>query len=129
MELRYQGIPVEIEFDPEESKQHIEEDFDVLTQVGIDNLIKEGFIPWLLNEQFKDRDVEKVFEGLRVYEILYHYGKIIAKYSPTGEENYFGQFEFDFESNDAYTADILEASAMQVYVLNGKIVKVDGLDI
>jgi len=92
-------------------------------------LIKEHFIPWLLNDQFKDRDPQKVFEGLRVFEIFYNYGKIIAKYSPTGEENYFSQFEFDFESSNEYTEDILEASAMKVYILNGKIVKVEGYDI
>ncbi len=129
MELTYKDVPIEIEFDMDQSKEHIDQDFRVLCEIGIDNLIKEHFIPWLLNEQFKDRDPQKVFEGLRVFEIFYNYGKIIAKYSPTGEENYFGQFEFDFESSNEYTEDILEASAMKVYILNGKIVKVEGYDI
>ena len=129
MELTYKDVPIEIEFDIEESQKHIEEDFNVLCEADIETLIKEHFIPWLLNEQFKDRDPQKVFEGLRVFEIFYNYGKIIAKYSPTGEENYFGQFEFDFESSNEYTEDILEASAMKVYILNGKIVKVEGYDI
>ena len=129
MEFTYKDVPIEIEFDIDQSKEHIEEDIRVLCDTGIDSLIKEHFIPWLLNDQFKDRDPQKVFEGLRVFEIFYNYGKIIAKYSPTGEENYFGQFEFDFESSNEYTEDILEASAMKVYILNGKIVKVEGYDI
>lgn len=129
MELTYKDVPIEIEFDIDQSKEHIDQDFRVLCDTGIDSLIKEHFIPWLLNDQFKDRDPQKVFEGLRVFEIFYNYGKIIAKYSPTGEENYFGQFEFDFESSNEYTEDILEASAMKVYILNGKIVKVEGYDI
>ncbi|MBP3870709.1 MAG: hypothetical protein J6E46_07010 [Faecalicoccus sp.] len=129
MELTYKDVPIEIEFDIEESQKHIEEDFNILCEADIETLIKEHFIPWLLNDQFKDRDPQKVFEGLRVFEIFYNYGKIIAKYSPTGEENYFSQFEFDFESSNEYTEDILEASAMKVYILNGKIVKVEGYDI
>lgn len=129
MEFTYKDVPIEIEFDIDQSKEHIDQDFRVLCDTGIDSLIKEHFIPWLLNDQFKDRDPQKVFEGLRVFEIFYNYGKIIAKYSPTGEENHFGQFEFDFESSNEYTKDILEASAMKVYILNGKIVKVEGYDI
>lgn len=129
MELTYKDVPIEIEFDIEESQKHIEEDFNVLCEADIETLIKEHFIPWLLNDQFKDRDIDKVYEGLHLEDIFYHYGKIIAKYSPTGEENYFGQFEFGFESSNEYTADILEVAAMQVYVLNGKIVKITGYDI
>lgn len=33
---------------------------------------------------------------MKVYEVSYHYGKLVANYSPTNEENYFGQFEFCF---------------------------------
>lgn len=33
---------------------------------------------------------------MKVYEVSYHYGKIVANYSPTNEENYFVQFEFCF---------------------------------
>ena len=47
----------------------------------------------------------------------------------TGEDAYFGQFEFDFESSGEYTADMLEASAMQVYIKDGEIIKVSGYDI
>ena len=45
------------------------------------------------------------------------------------EDAYFGQFEFDFESSGEYTADMLEASAMQVYIKDGEIIKVSGYDI
>jgi hypothetical protein len=66
---------------------------------------------------------------MKAYEVSYHYGKIVANYSPTNEENYFGQFEFCFESCNDYTKDIFEAVAMQIYVLNGSVVKVSGYDI
>ena len=66
---------------------------------------------------------------MRIYAIDYSYGQIAASYSPTGEDAFFGQFEFDFESSDAYTADMLEGTAMQVYVYEGKVVKVIGYEI
>ena len=128
-EISWQGIAVDMPFDVEVSEAHVEEDLGVLERYGIEQIIKERFIPWLKGEEFTDRDDEKIFEGLQLYEITYTYGRIIARYSPTGEENYFGQFEFSFESGSAYTADMLEAVAMQVYVLDGKIVKVDGYDV
>lgn len=127
--MKYKDIEVQITFEKEESKKHLEKDFNVLLEVGIDNLIKEQFIPWIVGTNFKDRDQNKIFEGLKLYEICYHYGRIIEKYSPIGEENYFGQFEFCFESGSEYTDDILESVAMEVYVLDGKVVKVGGYDI
>lgn len=127
--MKYKDIDILISFNEEESKAHIKSDYEVLNKVGIDNIIKEQFIPWLLGEQFKEKDVNKVFEGLKIYDISYQYGKIIADYSPTKEEDYFGQFEFSFESGSDYTNDIFEAVAMQVYVLNNSIVKVSGYDI
>lgn len=83
----------------------------------------------LKNEQFKDRDDNKIFEGLKVYNIMYNYGKICSELSPTKEEDFFGQFEFAFESCNDYTADMLESVVMQVYILNGKIVQVSGFDV
>ena len=66
---------------------------------------------------------------MKVYEVSYNYGKIVANYSPTNEENYFGQFEFCFYSCNNYTKDIFEAGTMQVYVLNESVVKASGYDI
>lgn len=127
--MKYKALDIIITFNADDSKKHIEQDFKILLENGIDNIIKEKFIPWLLGTSFPDKETDKVFDGLNLYEITYHYGKIIDKYSPTGEENYFGQFEFCFESGNEYTSDILEASAMQIYVLDNKIVKVSGYDI
>ena len=127
--MKYKELDISISFNEEESKKHIEKDYNIINEEGIDNIIKECFIPWLLGDQFKDKDIDKVFDGLKAYEVSYHYGRIVAKYSPTNEDNYFGQFEFCFKSCNDYTSDILEAVAMQIYVLNGSIVKVSGYDI
>ena len=127
--LKYRDIPVIITFDPEQSKTHIEEDYAVLNKKGIDQIILEKFVPWLKGDQYADRDDQKVFESISVYAAEYHFGRIIAKHSPTGDDAYFGQFEFDFESSGDYTADMMEACAMQVYVKDGAIVKVSGYDI
>ncbi len=127
--LKYRDIPVIITFDPEQSKTHIEEDYTVLNKEGIDQIILKKFVPWLKGDQYADRDDQKVFESISAYAVEYHFGRIIAKDSPTGEDAYFVQFEFDFESSDEYTADMLEACAMQVYVKDGEIVKVSGYDI
>lgn len=113
----------------EESKKHIVQDYEVLKQEGIENIIKKKFIPWLKGEEFLDRDDNEIFMGMEIYQISYIYSKIAAKYSPTGEENFFGQFEFSFVSSNDYTSDMLEAVAMEVYVYDGRIVKVRGYDI
>ena len=128
-ELSYKGNKVKILFDPEISELHVAEDFKALTDYGIDRLIKEKFIPWLQGNQFLDRDINLVFEGLKPYEVNYYYGKIIDKYSPTKETDFFGHFEICFESSSEYTSDMLVAVAMQIYVLKGQVVKVSGYDI
>ena len=127
--LKYMDIPVMITFDLEQGKAHIEEDFAVLNKEGIDQIILKKYVPWLKGEQYKDKDDLKVFENISAYAVEYHYGRIIAKYSPTGEDACFGQFEFDFESSGEYTADMMEVCAMQVYVKDGEIIKVSGYDI
>ena len=127
--LKYKDIPIIITFEPELSKEHIEEDFAVLNKEGIDQIILKKYVPWLKGDQYKDRDDLKIFDSISVYAAEYHYGRIIAKYSPTGEDAFFGQFEFDFESSGEYTADMMESCAMQVYVKDGEIVKVSGYDI
>ena len=113
--LKYRDIPIIITFDPEQSKAHIEDDYAVLNKEGIDQIILKKFVPWLKGDQYADRDDQKVFESISAYA--------------TGEDAYFGQFEFDFESSGEYTADMLEASAMQVYIKDGEIIKVSGYDI
>lgn len=127
--LTYQGTPIRIEPDEEESRKHIQEDFIVLAHAGIDEIIRKQFVPWLKGEYYPDKEDDKVFAGLRVYSVTYHYGRIIAKYSPTKEEGYFGQFEFSFVSGDEYTAEMLEAAAMEVFVLHGRVVGFNAYDI
>lgn len=124
----YDGVAVEVEED-EESLKYVDEDFACLQKEGIEKIIRERFIPWFKGEQFEDRDDQKIFEGLRVFSITYHYSRIIAKYSPTKKDGFFGQFEFDFESANDYTADMLEATAFEVYVKNGEVVGTDGFEI
>lgn len=127
--LEFRGIPVIVEFDLKAGIAHVREDFSVLEKEGIDKIILEKFVPWLKGDQFADRDDRTVFDQIALFSISYHYGRIIEKYSPTGKDDYFGQFEFDFESCGEYTEDMLEAAAMQVYVRDGAVVKVSGYDI
>lgn len=127
--ITYKDIEVIIDFDADESREYIREDFDALLNEGIELTIREKFVPWLKGEQFPDKEDGLVYDGLHLTDILYHHGRIIAKYSPTGEDDRFGQFEFMFDSCSEYTQDMLEAVAMQVYVKDGKIVKVSGYDV
>ena len=129
MSFSYNNIEIKIDFNRSESEAHLEADLKTVVDYGVDRLIRERYIPWLKNEQFSDKEDERIFEGLKMTGILYSYGRIIAKYSPTGADDFFGQFEFDFESCSEYTADMLEAAAMQVYVKDGEIVRVSGFDI
>lgn len=128
-DISYEGVQIEISFNIEESKEHLDEDYRVIEQEGIESIIRERFIPWLKGEQFADRDDDLLFKGMKLYYITYSYGRIIAKYSPTGEDAFFGQFEFSFESASEYTEDVFESVAMQIYVYNGKLVKVSGYDV
>ena len=128
-EFKYNDLNIKFLFNIEESKNHIVNDLNVINSVGIDNIIYEKFIPWLKGEQFKGKDDEQIKNGLSLYEIHYHYGKICKEYSPTGNEDYFGQFSFSFESGSEYTDDIFEVVEMQIYVYNDEIVKVIGYDI
>ena len=128
-DIQYHGITVKVETNVEESKKHLNHDFSVLKNRGIEKIIKKQFLPWLKGEDFKGKNDNKILEGLELYEINYYYGKIIEKYSPINKEAFFGQFEFCFNSSSEYTDDMLEAVAMQVYVYEGKIVKVSGYDI
>ena len=129
MTVTYQNIEIECPFDPKESEAHLEHDFHVLEEYGIDRLILERWIPWLKTEEFRDMDDRKIYEGLRLTSITYSFGRIIAKYSPTKQDDMFGQFEFDFESSNDYTADLLEACAMEVFVKGDEIVRVSGFEI
>ena len=128
-DAQYNGITVKIENNIEESEKHFNYDFSVLKNKGIEKIIKKEFLPWLKGKEFKYKNDNKILEGLKLYEITYYYGKIVEKYSPINKEAFFGQFEFCFNSSSEYTADMLEAVAMQVYVYEGKVVKVSGYDI
>ena len=127
--IRYKDMEIVIDFNGEESRAHIRDDFDVLLGAGIEKTIRERFVPWLKGDQYPDRDDALIFEGLHLTEITYHHGRIIAAYSPTGQDDRFGQFAFMFDSGSAYTEDMLEAVAMEVFVIDGKIVKVSGYDV
>ncbi|MCF0143087.1 MAG: hypothetical protein HUJ75_06895, partial [Parasporobacterium sp.] len=72
--------------------------------------------------EFKDRDRDKIYEGLKISHIRYNYGIICEKYSPTGADNYFGQFELHLNSCSDYTEDMLQQSAIEIFILDGKVV-------
>ena len=80
-------------------------------------------------DEFRDRDVELIFKGLKLYSIVYCYAMIDARYSHSNQQEMAGQFDFFFESGNEYTSDMMESVAMQIYVLHGHIVKVDGYEV
>lgn len=127
--VKYKDVEIEILDDTEDSKNHFYEDYNIILQEGIDKIIEERFIPWLKGDEFNDKDDAKILEGLKVYNVIYRYNKIIEKYSPIEKEGYFGVFEFHFESSTDYVSDILETVAMEIYIYDAKIVKVSGYDI
>lgn len=119
--LKYNDIEISIGSNSEESLEHIQKDYEALRNEGIEKLIKEHFIPWLKGEKFKDLDDDKIYDGLKITNITYHYQRIIGKYSPTNEDDFFGEFDFDFESSNDYTRDLLQASALVVLVNDEKV--------
>lgn len=119
--LKWNNIDILISSNNEESSKHIQNDYEVLESEGIEKLIKNNFIPWLKGDEFKNLDNDKIYNGLKLTNISYHYHKIISKYSPTEKDDFFGEFEFDFESNNNYTQDLLQASAFVVLVNDKKV--------
>ena len=108
--LKFRDIDITIDFNVDESKQHIENDYNIIEQYGLDQLVLKKFIPWLKGNDFLDKDDQEILNGLKLYEVTYTYSKIVAEYSPTKKDDYFGQFEFCFESGSDYTKDIFEAN-------------------
>lgn len=66
----YGEIPVEVEYNIDASMERLPYDFETLKKEGIDNIIKERFIPWLKTDEFRDRDGELIFKGLKLYSIV-----------------------------------------------------------
>ena len=60
--ISYKGIPIVITDNIEESKIHLEKDYAILNGVGIENIIREKFLPWFKIEEFKDRDDDRIIE-------------------------------------------------------------------
>ena len=127
--FKYNDIDILITTDIEISKKHISNDYLIIENTDMKQLMKDNFLPWLKGQDNVNMDDENILDGLKLYEISYHYDKIGSQYSPTGKEDYFGQFEFCFESGSEYTANLLEVAAMEVWVNDNKIVHVSGYDI
>ena len=127
--LKYKDIEIMIGSNKEESLKHIEEDFEVIKNAGIENMIKTNFIPWLKGDNFKDLNDEEIYNGLRLTDISYSYHRFVAKYSPTKQDDFFGEFEFDFESGNEYTENLLQASAFVALVNRGKVYFGNNFDI
>ena len=119
--LKYNNIEILIGANKEESLKHIKKDYKILINEGIEKLIKRYFISWLKGDEFKNLDDEKIYNSLRITNISYNYHRIIDKYSPTKKDDFFGEFEFDFESSGEYTENLLQASALVLLVNNDKI--------
>ena len=50
---------ITIIFDIEKSKKHIQNDYYVINNEGLDKIILEKFIPWLKGKDYLDRDNQK----------------------------------------------------------------------
>lgn len=119
--IKYNNIEILISSNKEESLKHVEADFKTLKKNNIEDLIKKNFIPWLKGENYTELDDDKIYDGLKLTNISYNYHNIIAKYSPTNKDDFFGEFEFDFISGNKYTKDLLQASAFVILVNNNTI--------
>ena len=110
-DIVYQGVNIWITDNIEESKLHVEEDYAKLTEIGIDKIVREMYLPWLKAEEFKDRDDDKILEGLKIDDITYEY------ISATGE----GRFDIFFISCSTDTYDMLESDCMELTLKDGDI--------
>ena len=129
-QINYKGILIEIDSNIDESKEHLYEDYSVLKKEGIEKIIKDQFIPWIKGDEFKDKNDNLIYEGLKIYRIDYYYDDvnfdvINVHHSDIQKSGKVGTFTFAFESGNEYTADMLESVAMEIYVYKGEIIKID----
>lgn len=127
--IKYNNIEIMISSNVEESLKHVKENFNLLKKEGIENLIKTNFIPWLKGNEFKELEDEKIYFGLKLTDISYSYKFICEKYSPTNKDDYFGDFEFTFESGNDYTKNLLQASMFVLLIKDDKIYFGNNFDI
>ncbi len=84
--------------------------------------LNDDFIKWLKPENYgANKDI--VSKGLKITEIIYDFSHIIAKYSPTGKDDYFGRFDFMIEPTNSEAKKVFDVSTMELYCKDGKIVK------
>lgn len=119
--LKYNDIEIIISANTEESLKHINNDYEILIQEGIEKFIKNKFIPWLKGIKFQDLDNDKIYNGLKLTYVSYSYDFICEKYSPTKKDDYFGKFKFTFESSNEYTKQLIESSEFELLINNNKI--------
>jgi hypothetical protein len=108
----------------EKDLENLDKDFSIMKS-NIDKLIDNKLIPWI--KPTKEFTFDKIKNDLKLYCISYSYNYIIAKYSPTKKDDYFGKFDFNFESKEGYT--YIQAVGMEVYIKDNKILKVICYDI
>ena len=128
-DLMYGGTAIDIDYNVEESKVHLYEDFAVLQNEGIENIIRNRYLPWFKGKEFSDKDDDLIIEGLKVYGIVYCYGPIDRKYTNTETDEKGGEFTFCFECGNDYVRGMMESVAMTVFVYDGKIAGVDGYEV
>lgn len=104
--------------------KYLDKDFPIMKS-NVNKLIDNELIPWI--KPTKELTFDKIKNDLKLYCISYSYNHIIAKYSPTQKDDYFGEFDFSFESKEGYS--YIQAVEMKVYIKNNEILKVSCYDI
>ena len=110
-----------------ENLTHISSDYNFLISINLEEIVKNKLIPWIIGD--KSLDVDKIYEGIKLDSINYSYSKIIEKYSPTKQTDYFGCFSVQFISDSEYTNKLLEVVEMQLYIKNNEIVDIKCYDV
>lgn len=112
-----------------DSKKHIYDDYMILENIGIENIIRDKFISSLMRKEFKEIDDNQFLIGLKIDSINYEYYRINYLFSPTKKTEFFGVFVFKYVSISDYTKDMLESVSMSIFVNNSNIVDVTKYDI
>ena len=102
-QIEYGGIAIKIDYNIEESKDHLSKDYNVLQNEGSEHIIRSHFIPWFKSDDLQDKDDD------RIYEIKNRYGLIMAKYSPSNTDENIGEFLFFFELGNEYISEMMKS--------------------
>ena len=126
--LTLEGVKVAVRDSSEDKLDQLEKDFKVLKK-EYKSYIDSKFIPWLKGSKYKDISDKELKNSIKLESIDYGYTHTIAKYSPTGKDDYFGEFELMYRPTNNAGKEVFDVASITLYIKGNKVVKATCTDV